>query len=115
MSSMRSRMNKTSAGHINMFFLFLYFQYRDWFIYSFWLGATDLIQQGSLVWLSSNTSLNYTNWAPYQPYYLNTQGPVCLGIGLLGANLGKWAVTDCNFVYPQAAPDTVCELIFKCP
>lgn len=51
-----------------MIILFLKAQCFDsWFQCVFWIGGNDLDNEGSFVWNSDNTALDFDNWSPVEP------------------------------------------------
>ena len=56
-----------------------------------WLGASGI--NGAYTWSSSNTAVNFTNWADNQPDRSGNKN--CL-LMVSGADDGKWSSASCN-------------------
>ena len=50
-----------------------------WFIASsYWIGLSDLVQDGTWRWQESNKEPSYTNWAEGEPNDLNGDADCCM-------------------------------------
>jgi hypothetical protein len=70
-----------------------------------WLGATDIVQEGTFIWQSSGKAVNYTNW--YSP---NPDGGTAQNCVLLNFRLWGWDDESCD----ATTETTMCEMIFPC-
>ncbi|XP_021351526.1 perlucin-like [Mizuhopecten yessoensis] len=58
-------------------------------LYSFWIGATDAVENGKWLWADILTRLVYTKWALGQPN--NSPGEDCAGLYYQGGyDFGDW-------------------------
>ncbi|XP_062592825.1 galactose-specific lectin nattectin-like [Saccostrea cucullata] len=71
---------------------------------SFWLGATDVIMEGTWRWISTDTILSYSAWLPKQPDNHESKEH-CLH--LLNTYQSKWNDVACdkkfNFICEKSA------------
>ncbi|XP_045191035.2 perlucin-like protein [Mercenaria mercenaria] len=73
---------------------------------TFWIGLTDILQDGTFVWMDSSTPLTssgFSDWAPGEPNNFVQGEESCVA---LYQPLGfRWTDAPCNF----ASPHFICE------
>uniref|UniRef100_K1Q369 C-type mannose receptor 2 n=1 Tax=Magallana gigas TaxID=29159 RepID=K1Q369_MAGGI len=72
----------------------------------YYIGATDIVHEGTWVWVSNGQTATYTNWGPFQP---NNRGGAenCAGItyDLPNGFVGHWTDKPCTKELPY-----ICEM-----
>jgi hypothetical protein len=72
-----------------------------------WLGATDVVKEGTWIWESSKTTMTYSHWNAGEPNNGNGHGAEnCLHFW---DQNGTWNDAPCSDII-----SALCEMVFPC-